>query len=525
MTSDSMAPDSALELMAGLATPLWLLADDGTVLWSNRAARNLLGLADPPEPLAAHWTGAGAAGESTHTPGERPGATPTFQTPTVQTLTFQSATLRNNGSAAALEHPAVRCHLSRVDDPRTPGRGCLLAEVAADAPAQRSDESPDQCPDQSPDENSLDQKAVADKILEDILEDLPDGVALFDADQRLTASNRHYRALCRDGGLMPERVVGRLVSRPTPGPILDRQTTDGRWIRLRAQRRGDGGTLLVCSDVSELRHCQARLAELETTARQEDRSHATMLHQLSHELRTPLTAVIGFSEIIADDLIPSAGSQRYRDYAGEIRNAAGYMLDLINNILDLARVRAGQMESTDEPCDLGRLIALTVRLITARARATGVSVTVDLDPAPPTILADTMQVRQMLTNLVANAVKFAGPVKGRVDITTAWEEDGGLAVVISDTGIGMPADQIPQALHPFQQVHRAGTVADKGSGLGLALTKALIEQHDGRLSINSAPGAGTEVRLTFPPARIIADRPNRATPSMIRVASAVRRPS
>lgn len=228
---------------------------------------------------------------------------------------------------------------------------------------------------------------------------------------------------------------------------------------------------------------------------------ASLIHHLSHELRTPLTAVLGFSEIIADDMIPSPGLDRYQDYAGEIRTAATYMLDLINNLLDLARMESGQLELREEPCDLARLISLTVRLVAPRATQAGVRVAQTQQAALPPLLADPTLVRQMLTNLVGNAVKFSAPNRGRVDVSMDREEDGGLAVVVRDTGIGMRADQILDALRPFHQVH-AATIAEKGSGLGLTLTKALIERHGGRLIIDSAPGTGTEVRLVFPAERL-----------------------
>ena len=228
----------------------------------------------------------------------------------------------------------------------------------------------------------------------------------------------------------------------------------------------------------------------------------TLVNHLSHELRTPLNAVVGFSEIIADDLMPSGSAQRYRDYAGEIRAAAAYMLDLINNLLDLARIRAGALELREEMCDLERLVAVTVHMVAPRADSAGVGISVAHGGPVPAVAGDPMLIRQMLTNLIVNAVKFSAPVRGRVEVATRSEADGSLTVMVRDTGIGMRAEQIPQALSPFLQLHHPAAVAEKGSGLGLPLTKALIEQHGGSIAICSAPGSGTEVRLVFPPARV-----------------------
>ncbi len=227
-----------------------------------------------------------------------------------------------------------------------------------------------------------------------------------------------------------------------------------------------------------------------------------LVHHLSHELRTPLNAVVGFSEIIADDLMPSNGAQRYRDYAGEIRSAAAYMLDLINNLLDLARIRAGALDLREEMCDLERLIGVTVHMVAPRAAAAGVEISVGTPGPLPMVAGDPVLIRQMLTNLIVNAVKFSAPVRGRVEVSVRREPGGDLAVMVRDTGIGMRAEQIPLALSPFVQVHDPAMVSEKGSGLGLPLTKALIEQHGGAIAIRSAPGAGTEVRLVFPAERI-----------------------
>lgn len=227
-----------------------------------------------------------------------------------------------------------------------------------------------------------------------------------------------------------------------------------------------------------------------------------LIHHLSHELRTPLNAVLGFSEIIAGNMIPSPGLDRYQDYAGEIQTAATYMLDLINTLLDLARMESGHAELREEPCDLVRLITLTVRLLMPRAERAGVMIGVVECDGAPVLEADPVLLRQMLTNLIGNAVKFSSPVHGRVEVSVARDAGGELAVVVRDTGIGMRADEIGTAMRPFHQLGNAGRVADKGTGLGLALTKAAIENHGGRLEISAAPGAGTEARLVFPAFRV-----------------------
>ncbi|WP_049975826.1 HAMP domain-containing sensor histidine kinase [Azospirillum sp. B506] len=234
------------------------------------------------------------------------------------------------------------------------------------------------------------------------------------------------------------------------------------------------------------------------------------VQHLSHELRTPLTAVVGFAELLRDRLLGPPDSPRYGEAAAQIVAAGDYMLELINNLLDLARIEAGRLDLHEEVWPPALIVDATLSMMAARAGQTGVTLSARLPDDLPALRADPSLVRQMLTNLVGNALKFTA----RGGHVTVWAERdggsdtaGGLVLAVADDGRGMPPDRIPQALTAFAQLHDPAhdpmTVAEHGSGLGLPLTAALIDLHGGSIAIDSAPGCGTTVRLRFPPERVV----------------------
>ncbi|WP_377811468.1 HAMP domain-containing sensor histidine kinase (plasmid) [Azospirillum sp. A29] len=237
-----------------------------------------------------------------------------------------------------------------------------------------------------------------------------------------------------------------------------------------------------------------------------NRRKSEYVHHLSHELRTPLTAVIGFAEILRDRLLGPPDSPRYGEAAAQIVAAGGYMLELINNLLDLARIEAGRLDLYEEECPPALIVDATLSMMAGRAERSGVTLSARLPDDLPVLWADPSLVRQMLTNLVGNALKFTA-AGGHVTVSAEREADGGLVLAVADDGRGMPPDRIPQALTAFAQVHDPAhdpmTVAQHGSGLGLPLTAALVDLHGGGIAVDSAPGRGTTVRLRFPPERVV----------------------
>jgi len=239
-------------------------------------------------------------------------------------------------------------------------------------------------------------------------------------------------------------------------------------------------------------------AEVETASR----AKSEFLANMSHELRTPLSAIIGFAEVIALETFgPTA--PRYREYASDIHGSGRHLLQVINDVLDLSKVEAGQMLLHEARLDPALVMQGCVRLLKPRAAKSNVRIYTAFDAQLPVLLADEARLRQIGLNLLSNAIKFT-KAGGRVSIATGLDREGGISIAVTDTGIGMSADEIAIALEPFQQVMSSQSRTNEGTGLGLPLTKTLVELHGGRLDIASAPGRGTTVTVAFPASRSVA---------------------
>ena len=259
---------------------------------------------------------------------------------------------------------------------------------------------------------------------------------------------------------------------------------------------------------------EARGAELAATRAQAEianRSRSEFFAKMGHELRTPLNAIIGFSEIIKDEIFGPVGSTRYRGYLRDINDSGHHLLNLVNDLLDIARIEVGKAEFEDQVLAVPELIAASLAEFADRAAAGGVALGSDIPAELPHLRADPGRLRQMLGNLLSNAVKFTEP-GGRVTVSARSSldggpdggPDGGFVLQVTDDGIGMALDDIPVALAPFGQVKNALRQRHEGSGLGLPLTKALAELHAGSLDLRSEPGVGTTVTLRFPAERVVA---------------------
>jgi signal transduction histidine kinase len=223
---------------------------------------------------------------------------------------------------------------------------------------------------------------------------------------------------------------------------------------------------------------------------------------MSHELRTPLNAVIGFSEIIFREMFGPVGEPRYADYARDIHASGTHLLNVIGDILDIAKAESGNAELDEQPVDLAEIATASVRLIDPRAHAGQIRVETDIAPGLPKIDADARRLKQVLINLLANAVKFTPP-GGRVTVEVGLGPDGGARLAVRDTGIGMRPEDIPRALEPFSQVDNALSRRYEGTGLGLPLSRKLVELHGGKLAIDSVVDRGTTVTVTLPPSRTL----------------------
>lgn len=261
---------------------------------------------------------------------------------------------------------------------------------------------------------------------------------------------------------------------------------------------------LLCAvrDITRLKKREIDLLTACEAAERANRGKSENINTLNHELRTPLNAVLGFADMIDREIHGPVGSPKYREYAGDIGATARHMLDLVNRLLDLARIEAGRTPFAEEPCSAATLVDEVLAMVRGQAAKAGVSITRDIDPELPDFLGDPTMIRQMLINLIVNAIKFSNPKGGHILIGAALADEG-LAITVADNGIGMNEGEIPLALSPFDQLANGRSRGERGFGLGLPLTKALIEQHGGRLHLSSMPGEGTLVRLIFPGTRLL----------------------
>jgi len=227
-----------------------------------------------------------------------------------------------------------------------------------------------------------------------------------------------------------------------------------------------------------------------------NRAKSEFLASMSHELRTPLNAILGFSEVMRDETLGPVGSPRYRDYARDIHASGRHLRDLVNDLLDLARIEAGHMELSTEPLDLGREIRICVDLFRARATEAGLLLTWEVPPAMPPTIADQRALRQILYNLLSNAIKYT-PAGGAVRLTAAATDDH-ITIAVSDTGPGIDKAYHELVFSAYGRIVNVETRNIEGTGLGLALVKALMERHGGSVALESAPGQGATFILCFP---------------------------
>ncbi len=240
------------------------------------------------------------------------------------------------------------------------------------------------------------------------------------------------------------------------------------------------------------------LTESKRVAEIANRSKSEFLANMSHELRTPLNAVIGFSEIIKNQLLGPVGQDRYVEYGNDIHVSATHLLGLINDILDLSKIEAGREDLAEETVQLPSLINSAVTMVKSRAHESGVALTTSIIDNPPTLIVDRRKMMQILVNLMTNAIKFT-PKGGRVELRAVNDDgDGGLKLQVADTGVGIAEEDIPRALAPFTQLDRQLSRKQEGTGLGLPLTKRMVEMHDGTLAVVSALGEGTTITVRLP---------------------------
>ena len=364
--------------------------------------------------------------------------------------------------------------------------------------------------------------------LEATFDNIDQGISLVDAELRVAAFNQRFldlldfpHDLFRPGDLY-EKFIRYNAERGEYGPgdvdeqvrervaltrrfephRLERVRPDGTTLEIIGKPLPGGGLVTTYSDVTGHKRAEAELLAAKEQAELANRAKSEFLVNMSHELRTPLKAIIGFSELIENQVFGPVGNEKYLEYIHDINVSGQHLLDLISDILDLSKVEAGKLELYEEDVDVGMAIDACLTLLRERAEGAGIAIARRLPKALPRLRVDERKLKQILINLLSNAVKFT-PEGGRVTLRVAVGPRRGFVIKVSDTGIGIAPDDIQRALAPFGQVDSALSRRFEGTGLGLPLTKALVEMHGGDFEIESTLDVGTTVTVRFPPRRIV----------------------
>ncbi|HEV2560892.1 MAG TPA: PAS domain-containing sensor histidine kinase [Rhizomicrobium sp.] len=278
---------------------------------------------------------------------------------------------------------------------------------------------------------------------------------------------------------------------------------DGHYVWIESKTRGfydDNGELKNCitvsRDVSERKAQELIMRAAQERAEAANRAKSSFLANMSHELRTPLNAIIGFADVMRQKLFGPLGGPRYEEYASLIYDSGQLLLDLISDVLDMAKIEAGKFDLHYEQVNLRDTIDDCLRLVSDRAQKGNVGLTAEMPDTDTIIIADHRAIKQILLNLLSNAVKFT-PKGGRVTISAASVEDC-MRICVRDNGIGIPASELPRLGQPFAQISTDPVLTKNGTGLGLALVHALVAKHGGTTHIESAEGEGTSVSVVFP---------------------------
>ncbi|MFV3077256.1 ATP-binding protein [Niveispirillum fermenti] len=265
---------------------------------------------------------------------------------------------------------------------------------------------------------------------------------------------------------------------------------------------GAGELTIVARDRGEEMASRENLRAAEARAAIADRAKGQFLANISHELRTPLNAIIGFSEILRDELLGTLGAPQYREYANDIHEGGLHLLRLVNDLLDIARMDAGALELRESWVEIGALIERCERLVREKAVERGVPLRIDVSPPGIRILSDEVRMKQMLVNLMGNAIRFSESGQ-RIDVRVRLDAiTGDMLIEVADQGIGMTVDAMRIALEPFAQVEGGHNRRQPGAGLGLPLARGYAEAHGGSLTMQSTPAVGTTVTVRLPAARV-----------------------
>ncbi|MHC4356973.1 MAG: sensor histidine kinase, partial [Planctomycetota bacterium] len=279
--------------------------------------------------------------------------------------------------------------------------------------------------------------------------------------------------------------------------------SDGTEIAVNREPMPDGGSVTTFTDITERKRAEEALHAAKEEAEVANRAKTEFLANVTHELRTPLNAVIGLSELMNEAMFGPLGHPKYTEYAKDITESGRHLLELIEDILDLSRIEVGKLKIYEEQIDVVKVVSACMMILRSRAEAGGVEIQTLLPEALPPLMADARKLKQILLNILSNAIKFT-PAGGTVTLQAYVEKDGGFVFMVRDTGIGIACEHLSTVMAPFGQVDSSLSRKYQGTGLGLPLTKALVELHGGRMELVSVVDVGTEVTIRFPKSRVVA---------------------
>ena len=261
-------------------------------------------------------------------------------------------------------------------------------------------------------------------------------------------------------------------------------------------------TTTLSNNLAEIQAAQEALREAKETAEKANKAKSEFLANMSHELRTPLNSVIGFSSVMEEGIFGPLGHENYLEYVGAVQDSGKHLLNLVNDILDISKIEAGEMEFEETVVDVDDLIRASAKIVANSADKAEITLNIDVPENTPHLRGDDLRLKQILLNLLANAIKFT-PAEGRVSVSACIDQSNAMTWRIIDTGVGISAKDLPRILKPFEQIRGAVAHTHEGTGLGLYLTKSLTEAHEGTLEIESEVGRGTTVIVRFPSERTI----------------------
>jgi PAS domain S-box-containing protein len=336
--------------------------------------------------------------------------------------------------------------------------------------------------------------------------------ALFGYDQREVAGEPFSVLLAPDSHVAATDYLEGLKSGGVKSVLNDGREVFGRErnggripLFLTIGAVSEGGQRKFCAvlrDMTAWKSAEAELVEARRAAEHASAQKSDFLAKISHEIRTPLSAIIGFAEVMMEERFGPVGNERYREYLRDIHSSGTHVVSLVNDLLDLSKIEAGRMELEFKSVQVNDIVTANVALMQPQAGQARVIVRTSLARKLPPVVADERSLRQIVLNILSNAVKFTDP-GGQIIVSTAYTDRGEVTLRVRDTGIGMNEKDLALALEPFRQV--ATTRRTTGTGLGLPLTKALVEANRAQFTISSVKAEGTLVEITFPATRVLAD--------------------